>query len=579
MKWNGWGYKDSILIAQDGQLNISGGRYELPETCISEDVREFLIKTLKLDVYAGLGPVQSQSLPNKYAEPVINNDYLKEVKKLGISFSLEGEDRLFRGHGHTLHDLMTLREGSFDRIPDLVAWPSCHDDVVQLVQLASKLNVVLVPFGGGTNVTRALECSVDEKRMIVSLDTSQMAGIIGQDLERELKKIGLTTGHEPDSLEFSTLGGWVATRASGMKKNQYGNIEDLVVHVKFVTPSGVLEKANLAPRVSCGPDLHHLALGSEGTLGVITEVTFKVRPIPEVREFDSFVFPTFQHGVDFMREVALKRYQPASLRLIDNEQFKMGQIYKEKLTWFGSIIDSIKMMYVTKYKGIDLDSMCVAIAVFEGDQEDVNISKIKITRIAAQFEGFSAGSRNGERGYALTFTIAYVRDYSLTHSILAESFETSVPWDRTALLCRNVKHIISIKCKEFGIQHFLASCRVTQVYDTGSCVYFYLAFNSEGLENAVDTYEAIETAARDEILRCGGSLSHHHGVGKLRSNWYPSQVSPVGVAVYRAVKQALDPNNVFACGNLLPRNLPDDVVVQANMNNSSISNSIRNVAR
>ncbi|KAF4519564.1 hypothetical protein B566_EDAN004768 [Ephemera danica] len=456
-------------------------------------------------------------------------DFINEIKKLNIPFSMKGEDRFYRGHGMAISEILNLREGDFKRIPDIVTWPNCHDDVVKLVQLASKLNVVLVPFGGGTNVTRALECSVDEKRMIVSLDTSQMkrvlwvdkanlmacceAGIMGQDLKAALRKHKVTMGHEPDSLEFSTLGGWVATRASGMKKNRYGNIEDLVVHVKFVTPSGVLEKSNLAPRVSCGPDLNHLALGSEGTLGVVTEVTFKVKPIPEVEQFDSFVFPTFQHGVDFMREVARK--------------------------------------------------VC--------DATDVSVSKSKIATIASKFDGFSGGSKHGERGYNLTFTIAYIRDLLLSHSVLGESFETSLPWDRVALVCRNVKTIVNEKCKEFGIKHFLASCRVPQVYDTGACVYFYLAFNGESLENAMEKYEDIEIAARDEILRCGGSLSHHHGVGKLRSNWYPSQVSPVGVAVYQAVKQALDPNNVFACGNLLPQN--GDEIVHANLSNGLLCNS------
>ncbi|KAF4519565.1 hypothetical protein B566_EDAN004769, partial [Ephemera danica] len=481
--------------------------------------------------------------------------FMNQIKKLNIAYSIEGPDRLYRVHGMTLRELITLREGTFERIPDIVTWPNCHDDVVKLVQLASKLNVVLVPFGGGTNATRALECNGDEKRMIVSLDTSQMnrllwvdkanlmacceAGIMGQDLKAALMKHEVTIGHEPDSIEFSTMGGWVATRASGMKKNQYGNIEDLVVHVKFVTPSGVLERSNLAPRVSCGPDLNHLALGSEGTLGVVTEVTFKIRPVPEVEEFDSFVFPTFQHGVDFMREVARKRCQPASLRFVDNEQFKMGQLFKEKLTWVGSVIDSLKMFYVTKYKGIDLDTMCAAIAVMQ---------------LMWQYQNRKLQQLHPSSMVSVVVLRMENVDLLLSHSILGDSFETSLPWDRVALVCRNVKSLVNKKCQEFGIQYFLTTCRVTQVYDTGSCVYFYVVFNSEGVENALQKYEAIENAARAEILRCGGSLSHHHGVGKQRNDLYPSQVSPVGVTVFRAVKQALDPNNVFACGNILPQN-------------------------
>lgn len=165
-----------------------------------------------------------------------------------------------------------------------------------------------------------LMCPADETRTIISLDTSQMnrilwvdennltahveAGITGQDLERQLKESGYCTGHEPDSLEFSTVGGWISTRASGMKKNIYGNIEDLVVHMKMVTPRGVIEKSSQGPRMSTGPDIHHFIMGSEGTLGVITEATIKIRPTPEYQKYGSVAFPNFEQGVACLREIA-----------------------------------------------------------------------------------------------------------------------------------------------------------------------------------------------------------------------------------------------------------------------------------
>ncbi|KAG8238659.1 hypothetical protein J437_LFUL018152 [Ladona fulva] len=289
----------------------------------------------------------------------LDAEFLDEIHFLGIHYSLEGEDRLVRAHGQTLHEVALLRgvpwcvrglsgasreDGSplsaFPRIPDLVLWPEKHDHVVHVVEAAQRHDVVLIPFGGGTNVTMAVVCSPEEPRMIVSLDTSQMglvqgyvsimkqnhilwidedslmacveSGIIGQDLERELNSKGLTTGHEPDSYEFSSnlsqkqngLGGWVATRASGMKKNVYGNIEDILVHVKMVTPTGVLQRNCRVPRISCGPDMNHLILGSEGTLGVITEVILKVRPLPETKECGSIIFKDLETGINFLWEVA-----------------------------------------------------------------------------------------------------------------------------------------------------------------------------------------------------------------------------------------------------------------------------------
>jgi len=258
-----------------------------------------------------------------------------------VRFSLDNDDRLFHSHGHNLHEIYNLKFiGKFERVPDIIIWPKCHQDVVNLIQLATVHNVVIIPFGGGTNVTGALECPESEIRMIVSLDTSQMnkilwidhrnltakveSGIIGQDLDRFLSLYNFCTGHEPDSLEFSSLGGWISTRASGMKKNIYGNIEDLVIHVRMVTPQGTIERNCSVPRISSGPDVQQLIIGSEGTLGVITEAIIKLRPIPQCKKYGSFVFPQFENGYLFVREVALKRLKPASIRLMDNEQFIFG---------------------------------------------------------------------------------------------------------------------------------------------------------------------------------------------------------------------------------------------------------------
>jgi len=224
--------------------------------------------------------------------------------------------------------MFRLRTGSFSRVPDAVVWPNKHADVEKIVSLAHEHNVCLIPFGGGTSVTNALQCPSNESRMIVSVDMKDMnrikwidkenmmgcfeTGIVGKDLEAKLLPSGLCLGHEPDSLEFSTLGGWIATRASGMKKNTYGNIEDLLVHLTIVTPSGTMAKNCKVPRISSGPDLHEMVLGSEGIFGIITEAVLILRPLPQVKKYGSIVFPDFETGVAFMRDVAMTRSQPDS---------------------------------------------------------------------------------------------------------------------------------------------------------------------------------------------------------------------------------------------------------------------------
>ncbi|MEE6489758.1 hypothetical protein FKM82_015670 [Ascaphus truei] len=341
LKWNGWGYNDSkFTFNKKGQAEFTGKRYRLSGMVLPA-LREWMEKTFGASL--DHKTTSRASLNVSDAPPaVVNEAFLQGVKATGVSYSQEAEDRVFRAHGHCLHEIFALREGMFKRIPDIVVWPNCHDDVARVVDLACKHNVCVIPFGGGTSVSNALECPEDETRTIVSLDTSQMnrilwideknltahieAGIIGQDLEKQLGESGYCTGHEPDSMEFSTLGGWVATRASGMKKNIYGNIEDLVVHIKMVTPKGVIEKSCQGPRMSTGPDIHHFIMGSEGTLGVVTEVTIKIRPVPDYQKYGSVVFPNFERGVACLREVARQRCAPASIRLMDNAQFQFGKL-------------------------------------------------------------------------------------------------------------------------------------------------------------------------------------------------------------------------------------------------------------
>uniref|UniRef100_A0A4W6EAG3 Alkylglycerone-phosphate synthase n=1 Tax=Lates calcarifer TaxID=8187 RepID=A0A4W6EAG3_LATCA len=369
----------------------------------------------------------------------------------------------------------------------------------------------------------------------------------------QLNESGYCTGHEPDSMEFSSLGGWVATRASGMKKNIYGNIEDLVVHIKMVTPQGVIEKSCQGPRMSTGPDIHHFIMGSEGTLGVVTEVTMKIRPMPEYQKYGSVVFPNFEQGVACLREVARQRCAPASIRLMDNEQFKFGHALKPQVSSiFTSFLDGLKKFYITKFKGFDPNRLCVATLLFEGDREKVLQHEKQVYDIAAKFGGLAAGEDNGQRGYMLTFVIAYLRDLGMDYYVIGESFETSVPWDRVLDICRNVKARIVRECKERGVQFPpLSTCRVTQTYDAGACVYFYFAFNYRGLSDPVHVYEQVEHAAREEILANGGSLSHHHGVGKLRKEWMRETVSNVGMGMLKSVKDYVDPNNIFGNRNLL----------------------------
>ncbi|XP_054578771.1 alkyldihydroxyacetonephosphate synthase, peroxisomal isoform X3 [Eptesicus fuscus] len=538
LKWNGWGYNDSkFIFNKKGQVELTGKRYPL-SGMILPTFKEWIENTLGVNLEHKTTSKASLS-PSDTPPSIVNEDFLHELKETNISYSQEADDRVFRAHGHCLHEIFLLREGIFHRIPDIVLWPTCHDDVVKIVNLACKYNLCIIPFGGGTSVSYGLKCPADETRTIISLDTSQMnrilwvdennltahveAGITGQELERQLKESGYCTGHEPDSLEFSTVGGWVSTRASGMKKNIYGNIEDLVVHIKMVTPRGIIEKSCQGPRMSTGPDIHHFIMGSEGTLGVVTEATIKIRPVPEYQKYGSVAFPNFEQGVACLREIAKQRCAPASIRLMDNLQFQFGHALKPQVSSiFTSFLDGLKKFYITKFKGFDPNQLSVATLLFEGDREKVLQHEKQVYDIAAKFGGLAAGEDNGQRGYLLTYVIAYIRDLGLEYYVVGESFETSAPWDR-----------------------------VTQTYDAGACIYFYFAFNYRGISDPLTVFDQTEAAAREEILANGGSLSHHHGVGKLRKQWLKESISDVGFGMLKSVKEYVDPNNIFGNRNLL----------------------------
>lgn len=396
--------------------------------------------------------------------------------------------------------------------------------------------------------------SVDKENMVVRVE----AGITGLDLHERLRHKGLTLGHEPDSWEFSTLGGWVATRASGMKKNVYGNIEDLVVNVKTVTAQGTMERAATVPRVSMGPDTTQMVLGSEGILGVVTEVALRVRSFPKTQVYDSLVFPTFAHGLEAMHEVLRSRCVPASIRLLDNTQFQLGQALKVASDQFGAgVVDYAKKTYVTKIRGFDVAAMCAATVLLEGSPDEVARQQAQIQAIAKKHHGLVGGAESGKRGYFFTYIIAYLRDFAMDYYFLSESFETAVPWTNVQQLCTDIKAAISSVAANHHVRiQPLIACRVTQLYETGVAVYVYYGVYYYGVANATDMFREIECAAVDAIVTNGGSLSHHHGVGKHRREWLPAAISAPGVSAIQGLKSALDPLNVFAAGNLLPPSPP-----------------------
>lgn len=562
-----WGFKDSgFTINERGHATFTGSRYGLSGVEMPVLV-PWICEMMEVEVKREV--VNPSQYPAPVPIAVAHPDFEAAVAKIlpADQISRDPQVRLRHGHGQTQEEMYNIKYGKLKRVPDLVVWPTEEAQVSSLVQAAVEHGVVLIPFGGGTSVTEALACPENESRLIVSVDMKRMnrilwidpvnrmaciqAGAVGRHLVKQLAGYGFIIGHEPDSIEFSTLGGWIATNASGMKKNKYGNIENLVLDVNVVTANGELRRSSVAPRESVGTDPRQWIFGSEGNLGIITSAVVKLFEQPEVKRYGSIIFPSFEQGTAFMYELAKAGNPPASVRLVDNVQFQFSMALKPASAGLKAMKKKLEKAIVTGLKGFEPSKMVASTLVFEGSAEAVAAQEKTVYRIAARHGGMKAGSENGEKGYELTFGIAYLRDWIMKHYLLGESFETSIPWSQLLSMVENTKARIFKEHKALGLPGKpFVTARVTQVYDTGACVYFYLGISYKGVENPPKIFNIIENAARDEILRSGGSLSHHHGIGKLRQHFLPEIMSETAIDWNRRMKAAVDPGNVFGIGNL-----------------------------
>ncbi|MES2603534.1 MAG: FAD-binding oxidoreductase, partial [Pseudomonadota bacterium] len=451
---NRWGFADTRFTTDaNGDVRLEGARYSLCGQVIDRLLPWALTQL-------GVPVVPDDKNPFAYPLPQppsrLGTDQQQQLITLlgSEGISVDALVRSRHGHGHSQEDVWAANYSGFARIPDAVVYPRNEEQVRTLLQLAQTQNLALIPYGGGTNVSNASRCPSSETRPILSVDMSRMhrvrwidpvnriacieAGATGAQIHQVLAQHGYTLGHEPDSYELSTLGGWIATYASGMKKNRYGNIEDIVIDCRVLTPSGDLLRCNIADRESIGFDHRRVVLGSEGRIGIVTQALVKVHPLPAVQQHESILFRDFATGVAFFHALQQTGRLPASIRLMDNRQFILGQCLKPTPRGSAALKSSLQKWFLRK-KGFDLDRMAACTVLFEGSAEEVAEQRREVTRLMREHGGLFGGAGNGKQGYSLTFGIAYLRDFLLELWIIAESFETTVPWSGVLALCDNVR--------------------------------------------------------------------------------------------------------------------------------------------
>ena len=574
-----WGHADSsFVVSLDRKgtplVTMTGGRHRH-----REDYIRGLVGFIECETGIKINPMREAFRTTETArsrtisDTTINAADVELLRNAVKQVSVADDERLRHGTGHAIEDVFQIRNGDYLRVPDVVVWPANEDEVKSVVNLAVSRNWCIIPFGGGTNVSHATRCpplSV-EPRPILSINLSLLknilwvdhenrlvhvqAGIRGGDLAREMKRRGYTIGHEPDSIEFSTLGGWIGTKASGMKRSKYGNIEDIVKSVSVITPRGRMScgdsDQSVCGRTSTGMDLSSLVLGSEGCLGIISSAVIKIWPLPESQEYDGILFTDFSTGIDFVRDVArMDGEKPASCRLLDNEHFRLGIALRPESKSVAKRVKSFLEKLFLKQCGFQPDRCACVTLSYEGSKAQIEAQKLVIQRLTRKYGGLQIGRESGKNGYDLTFLIAYLRDFALSHHLMGESFETFAPWSTVSTMIENVKRSIvrehESRClpgKPF------VGCRVTQLYDEGACLYFYLCMSFDGVPDPIKQFSEIEHMAREVILDCGGSLSHHHGVGKLRASFLSSIQSKTFQEVQQKIKEGLDPLNIFGARN------------------------------
>jgi alkyldihydroxyacetonephosphate synthase len=566
-----WGYRDSNFIVNDDKsVAFTGNRYPV---CGKKLTKFIPFVEEALGVEFDIKP-KVQELEKKYIEQYnTNNDFIDELKSLFEEdrFTFTDNERLLHSHGqHSTDEVYKVLYNKLKNFTDLVFYVEDEEEAIQLIDLAKKHNVCLIPYGGGTNVTNALRVPEEEKRMIVSVDTRRMnkiesidkknlmasvqAGITGKKLEEGLNKAGFTAGHEPDSYEFSTVGGWISTNAAGMKKHKYGNIEDIVQNITMITPSGVINQIKPLTRASIGIKTQNILFGSEGNLGLITKATLKIHPLPKKSAYESIIFHDWEKGVSFMQDLFQSNMVPASARLADNLQIRFGSALKEEKEGFSGTLDKLQKYFIFNIKGFDPEKFTAATFKVEGSDLEVKHQLENLKSLAKKHKGFIAGESTGKSGYLATMVIAYIRELIFTQNILGETMETSVPWSNINQVKSEAYKLLIKLHKNYNLpgKPFFTS-RISKIYHTGVCMYNTIAMCFDGVENPEDVFTEIEYALRENFIKNGGSISHHHGVGKLRKDFMVKTISKGSINMIQGIKKSQDPDNIFGVNNNIVR--------------------------
>jgi alkyldihydroxyacetonephosphate synthase len=461
--------------------------------------------------------------------------------------------------------LISLKECKINYFPDFIVHPAEEVQMQKLLKLANSLKIPVIPYGGGSGVcggTTPVKGGIilDLKKMnkILNIDEKSLtvtceSGIIGENLEKKLNGKGYTLGHHPQSIYCSTLGGWIATRSAGQLSTKYGKIEDIVLGIRVILPDGEILETRAIPRTATGPNIMQIFLGSEGTLGIITQATLRIHNYPEVRNFSSFEFEDVSLGLSAIRNILQSGIRPAGVRLYDELDtiiFKMTKEEDSKNKIFSPILkfakDKVeKLIFRRPILGNKLASSVgkkvLLILSFEGKREIVELEKRISKEICLKNKGEDTGEELGLKWWNHRFDVAYNLSKVFHSCSFADTIEVATTWDRIEKLYYSLKEELSKDV--FIMAHF------SHAYQEGCSVYFSIMAREADEQKSREFYDRIWDRAISTCLANGGTISHHHGVGYSKGKYLEEELKE-GMRIYKNLKSTLDPNNILNPGKM-----------------------------
>ncbi len=503
--------------------------------------------------------------------PRLDDPMLSSLRKL-LGEETVRTDRLSRvehAYGKSYRDLVRVRAGHVPNPPDVVVYPTDQGQVASVIAWAADRDVAVIPFGGGSSVLGGVEPAPGD-RFTITLDLARLdrvlsvdpvsrtariqAGATGSEVETQLNAHGFTLGHFPQSFEFSTLGGWIATRSAGQNSIGYGKIEHMTQAVRVVTPVGIIETKD-TPATAAGPSLLQLLVGSEGTYGVITEATMRVHPLPAVQDYRGILFHSLEDGMaafrDLMQNHALR---PAIVRLSDAPETAAQAVMSHEHHGPRRLADHVIGQYLSA-RGYDLTANSTLLLLgFDGDAKWVAQQWNLALEICGDHGGLSLGRAVGRAWVRDRYALPYLRDTLLGHGVLVDTLETASTWSNLIHLYEAMVSAMKATISATGGGPGYVMTHISHAYPYGASLYStFLGRQVDDPDPLVRQaqWQEIKWATTDAIMAAGGTLTHHHGIGHDHAPWLEEEIGLLGIKVLRTLKQTFDPTDTLNPGILL----------------------------